>query len=160
VVASSLADDDRDVEAQRVQVRPQRASGAVASVGAKPSSRDDWVGGVNTVDGTVYNLGGTPTAWGLLRGRLAASVLVAPTKQWDAVHVLLASQAGATVLHLESGSQVTPARVLEWFSTPQFEDGTGADLVPACIVAVDVATADVVMRALAVTADPVPADAS
>lgn len=129
-------------QTRRARVRPERTSGAVATVGAKPRARARFVEHLGDLDRTAYTLGGTPTAWGLLSGRLAASLVPAPAKQWDAAHVLLASSAGAVVTDWASGRRVDPATVTGWFSRPAFPDGTGASEVPSCVVAVDAAASD------------------
>lgn len=150
VVLISTAIDGRGKVAR---VRPSRSSGSVALVGAKSSSRRNWTETVGGLTGTAYNLGGTPTAWGLLTGRLGASVIASPTTHWDAAQVLLASQAGAVVMDLESGARVASATVIEWFSTPEFEDGTGGAHIRPCVVAVDNDAAVSVAGASRTTAD-------
>ena len=126
-----------DSACRRVRVRPSRSSGAVAAVGAKHSARTAWTAMASGFNETGYNLGGTPTAWGLVVGRLAASIVATPSTLWDAAHVLLGSQAGGAVMSLESGLAVPASTVLEWFSTPQFEDGLGGGWIEPCVVAAD-----------------------
>lgn len=133
-VALSAVDDPAT---RRVRVRPRRSTGSVATVGAKPAARKRFVDEFGELDRSVYTLGGTPTVWGLLNGCLAASVVSAPSKQWDAVHVLLGSQAGCVVAELDTGLTIDPATVFGWFAAPVFLDGSGAPLVPRCVVAVD-----------------------
>lgn len=122
-------------------IDPTRPATAVAAVGAKSTARSGWSQLAESSTGACYNLGGTPTCWGLLRGNLAATAVLEASTQWDALHVLLASQAGAVVVRLDDFGYVPTGDVLQWFDSPAFEGDGPARPVPPCVVAADLDTA-------------------
>lgn len=125
---------------------------SVAAVGAKPN---DWVqferlrSGMLAADSeaAVFNLGGSPCAWGLIQGRLGCAVSLTSQTPWDAAHTLLASQCGAIVSTLE-GRRMSISQVAEeWFSD-NLRPGEDDRCVPPHVVARDEDALLVVLRAL------------
>ena len=110
---------------------------AIATVAARPEHRSiaaRLMASDMLANRTVYNLGGSPAAIGLFRGRLGALVCLERQTMWDAAFLPIASALGLTILRLDTREPCDWAEVRSWYTSVSPDHRT-AKAVPPVLVA-------------------------